>query len=138
MKRLSLLTVVALVGTIAFASVAEAHVLSLQRAERASRIDTRALCFQIPDCVAWAVGDPRRRSAHVVRVPAAHAYSNGVVCGWIDRWSIRKGSRRLRYSTKVFEDTLVCRQVAAEASSTKGSSAAEIEDAIRDEALATR
>jgi hypothetical protein len=136
--RLSILTVLALVGTMAFAAIAEAHVLTFQRAERASRIDTRALCFQIPDCVAWAVGDPRRRSLHVVRVPAAHAYDNGVVCGWIDRWSIRKGSRRLRYSMRVFEATLVCRQFAAEASSTRGRSAAEIEDAIRDEVLATR
>ena len=77
----------------------------------------------------------------MVRVPAAHAYNNGVVCGWIDRWSIRKGSRRLRYSNKVFEDTLACAYVGAAECPGRAirvqDDVAEAEDAIRDEVLAS-
>lgn len=149
MKRLSLLLAVALIGVMAFASVAEAHKLSPKRAKQASNNATAALCNQLqeyPRCTGWATLKPERLSAHRVRVVSGTIHQANIVCVWVDIWSIRAGSRKLRYSFRTFDRTLVCDSTTLSSASAlraadEGATSERLEDAeqsVRDEVLATR
>ena len=109
---------IVLTGVLVTAGNAGAHTLTKERAHNASLRGAEMHCENDPYCDTFRADNCRRRRAasghrrrHKVRCDVFLGGTDKVgdwQCTWVDQWSIKKGSRRLRWSQLVYDETVDC------------------------------
>jgi hypothetical protein len=120
MKRAGRMAVAGAVlfGMLVVAGGAEAHTLTKERAHNASLRGAERHCENDPYCDTFRATNCRRppaptrhRRRHKVRCDIFLGGTDKVgdwQCTWVDQWSIRSGSNRLRWSQAVYDETVDC------------------------------
>jgi len=113
---------IALAGLLTTAEGAQAHVLTKERAQKASQRGAERHCESDPYCDTFSATNCRRPAAtghrrlHRVR---CDIFLGGTdpkgdwQCTWVDEWSIRAGSNKLRWSQAVYDETVDCHYLKA-------------------------
>jgi len=94
----------AVVGLLALAVVAEAHVVPFGLAKREIRRETATLCTNTNGCVNWKVGPCKRQSYHRIDCVSRLIGENGVSCSFV---VIARAPSHL-YEVRIHHKRIVC------------------------------
>ena len=112
---------VASTAVLVLASSASAHTLTTERAHNASLRGAERHCDRDADCDTFSATNCRRAGAtghrrrHRARCDILLAGTDPMgdwQCTWVDQWSIRNGSNKLRWSQAVYDATEDCHHLA--------------------------
>jgi hypothetical protein len=115
------LAAVASATVLAFATSADAHTLTIERAHSASLRGAERHCDRDQYCDtvsatscrrAGATGHRRRHRARCDILLGGTDLTSDWQCTWVDQWSIRSGSNKLRWSQAVYDATWDCHYLA--------------------------